>query len=142
MENLCINCRKNPIYIQKRGLCQGCSSKYYTERYRQKKDRKIKSEVRHGAEVEFIKNFFVSGKNWIYLPAKFKLNGTTYEPDFYDGERNVFIEVSGTRQAFHYNKHKYRQFAKTYPLIAFEVRQASGDLIDITQDKFHINNKK
>jgi len=140
MENLCINCKKNPIYIQKRGLCQECSKVFYVERYKQKHERRIKSEIRHGAEVEFIKNFF-GGENWIYLPATFKLDGTTYQPDFYDMKRNVFIEVSGTRQAFHQNKHKYRKFVKMYPLIKYEVRQPNGNLIDIFQDKFHINNK-
>ena len=135
-------CKKKPIYIQKRGLCQGCSSKFYNERYRQTGNRMAKYwEVRHGNEVEFVKNFFTH-KNWIYHPAIFRLDGKNYEPDFYDGERNMFIEVTGTHQAFNSNKQKYKQFIKTYPLVNFEMRYNTGELLSLTEMKYHIPEKR
>lgn len=125
MEKLCIQCNEKPVVIQKRGLCTQCYGKVY---YHSKKT-KIKPiwEIRYGAEVEFVKNFFTH-KNWIYHPAFFRLGKCSYEPDFYDGERNVFIEVVGTRQAFHSNFDKYKLFIKTFPQIKFEIRDFLGDI--------------
>jgi hypothetical protein len=62
------------------------------------------------------------------------LKETIYTPDFYDGERNVFIEVAGTRQAYHENKGKYQMMKKTYSRIILEIRQVSGSLIDIDKE--------
>jgi len=78
---------------------------------------------------------------WIYQPALFRLNGYRYTPDFYDGEREVFIEVSGTRQAFYNNREKYRLFIKTFPGIKFEIRRPNGDLIPLTETEgtYHEN---
>jgi len=87
--------------------------------------------INHIAEIVFIKNFF-DHKNWISQPAVFRMDNIKYIPDFYDGNRNVFIEVAGTRQAYHYNKAKYALFRKTYPLISFEIRFPSGEILDET----------
>ena len=63
----------------------------------------------------------------------FRLSNCKYDPDFYDGERNVFIEVAGTGQAYYANLKKYLEFVKIFPKINFEVRKPTGELIDITQ---------
>jgi hypothetical protein len=96
-------------------------------------------KTKEESEIEFVKNFFVH-KNWIHRPASFKINGEKYNPDFYDGKRNVFIEVSETRQAFHNNKEKYKEFRKIFPLIKLEIRAVNGDLIDLDAEKQHIQN--
>ena len=123
--------------IKKWTLCKQCYSRLYQRNQRgnfRKGDftpGNVFGEV-HGwkNEMEFIKIFF-NHKNWIYEPAMFKSNGFRYTPDFYDGERNVFIEVAGTRQAFSDNKEKYIQFREIFPKITLEVRNTKGTLIDI-----------
>ncbi len=146
--DLCIECKTRPVYIKCRGLCKKCSMVFYSKRAyaRKKGDLPIKSEycesvqykIQYQTEIEFIKNFF-EHKNWVYHPAIFRVNGINYEPDFYDGERNMFIEVAGTRQAFHKNKDKYEIFIEAYPQINFEIRQKNGDLVHLEAEKQHIN---
>lgn len=133
---LCIKCKENPIQIKKRDLCFRCY-----QRLRRKEGNLInktthsfltkKTEIKYAvaAEIEFIKNFF-SHQNWIYHPGIFRLNDSKYAPDFYDGERNIFIEVSGTRQAYHFNKLKYEKFRELFPKINFEIRKPSGELLN------------
>lgn len=133
MKNLCIQCRKNPIYIKKRKLCRKCYSKFWVGQVSASDKKRISpfeaKKTKQSSEVEFIRNFF-EHKNWYYHPANFQLKGTKYQPDFYDGERNVFIEVSGTPSAFHSNKRKYIQFIKEYPKIKFEIRYSTGELLN------------
>jgi len=132
MENLCRECKINVVKIKKRQLCKSCYAKWY-KKERRKNPKKntvynyAERKISNQCEMDFVRSFF-KHNNWIYLPAIFRLNGINYEPDFYDGERNVFIEVVGSRQAFHQNKHKYLLFIKLYPKITFEVRHATGDL--------------
>lgn len=122
MKDLCIRCQIRPIFIKKAGLCKNCYQwEWNTGR------KKLFSR-----EMEFIKNFFTHN-NWIYSPTIFRLGDVKYEPDFYDNERNVFIEVAGTRQAYKANQQKYLDFIKIFPLIKFEVRKHTGELIDITK---------
>lgn len=133
MEDKCIKCSGSPVYIKKRKLCKSCYVKWYYSNSSRHKT----AMIYHNSEVEFIKNFF-DHKNWIYQPVHFRLNGDSYNPDFYDGERNIFIEVAGTRQAFDANKEKYRQFIAVYPKINFEIRYSDGCLLDMN-DGFHRN---
>lgn len=128
MENICIKCKVKPIYVKKRKLCLKCYGQVRHIEYKERVGRKIL----YHSEVEFIKNYFTHN-NWVYQPAIFRLNGVNYEPDFYDGERNVFIEVSGTKQAFQANFDKYKLFIKTYPLIKFEIRDIYGELKSLTK---------
>jgi hypothetical protein len=86
------------------------------------------------AEVEFIKNFFTHN-NWLYQPTMFRFDHYRYTPDFYDSERNVFIEVAGTRQAYDQNKDKYDIFRKTFPQINYEIRKSDGSILDETKDR-------
>ena len=89
------------------------------------------SDIAHNnkRELEFVKNYF-KHSNWIYHPASFNLCGESYSPDFYDGERNMFIEVAGTRQAYSSNKHKYKLMSEIFPKIKFEVRKTDGKILD------------
>ena len=134
MENLCVECEERPVYIKKRKLCSTCYQKW--NRINRKVGSPIEfdysnQEIQHRCEINFIQNFFTH-QNWLYHPAIFRWARFRYEPDFYDAERKVFIEVSGTRQAYYANREKYMEFAKTFPSINFEIRREDGDLIDIS----------
>jgi hypothetical protein len=134
---MCAKCNTNPVHIKKRNLCSACyqlerkrNGGYFIDQelydYKTPQTMKDHDENR---EITFIKNFF-DHKEWIHQPATFRLNGTKYMPDFYDQKRNCFIEVAGSRQAFHANKDKYDEFKKYYPQINFEVRTPSGNLLE------------
>lgn len=133
--NLCVICKKRSVLIKKRQLCMLC---YQRERKKVGSfyDKELaesygsKAKVKHVREMKFIKNYFNYPNNWVYQPANFHLNGSSYAPDFYDSERNVFIEVSGTRQAYHINKEKYKLFRETFPKIVLEIRKTSGELVN------------
>jgi len=132
---MCIKCKKLPVHIKKRGLCRKC---YSAERKKNGPFLKgVKGHSYTGAskkghkinrEFEFIKNYF-NHNNWAYQPCLFRMGSEKYTPDFYDGERNVFIEVAGTRQAYSQNKEKYAMFNKTYPKIMLEIRSPTGELL-------------
>ena len=136
----CIQCNVLAVAIKKRGLCLRC----YQRQVRNEKKASVglsdvsasESIKKHenAAELEFVKNFF-NHKNWFFEPTLFRFSGGHYTPDFYDAERNVFIEVAGTRQAYHANKEKYALFRKTFPLIKFEIRQSDGSLLDETEGR-------
>lgn len=134
--NLCIECQKKKISIKKRSLCRRCYGKFQRDNRKgfpinpihQFTMKTVENKEVHG-EIEFIKSFF-SHTNWLHHPALFRLGGVNYSPDFYDGERNIFIEVSGTRQAYHFNKDKYILFRKLFPKLNFEVRKPSGELLN------------
>ena len=140
MGDLCINCNKKPVKVKKRRLCQGC---YNIIRYQEYKEKMVEFRKREGltvnqmfcSEVEFIRNFFTHN-NWVFHPCSFNLNGQRYYPDFYDVKRNVFIEVSGTRQAFHSNFDKYKLFIKTFPKIKFEIRDIFGNIKPLTKKTY------
>jgi hypothetical protein len=136
---VCKICNERPTSSKKSTICAKC----YGKNYRAEKNAN-KSEVdpyvvsatlktiENEGEVNFIKNFFTH-KNWIHHPATFHFNGSKYQPDFYDRERNVFIEVVGTRQAYHLNKDKYEEFRKYYSAINFELRRPSGEVLSETE---------
>jgi hypothetical protein len=80
--------------------------------------------------MDFVRLHFTDWQ-WIFQPATFRLlNGIKYTPDFYDIKENVFIEVSGTRQAYSKGHDKYKAFRKSYPFIPFEVWGADNRLIE------------
>jgi len=133
-DNFCIKCGERPVHVKKRGLCRICYARFYYKSVRSNHPL-IDSRIYYSSEIEFIKNFF-NHQNWIYHPAVFRLNGINYEPDFYDGERNVFIEVAGTRQAFHRNLEKYKLFKETFPHINFEIRNKQGHIKSLTKGKY------
>lgn len=130
---LCVECKKKKIWVKKWELCYSCYQRFrnagklkgmtsYTPQ--------AKAKRRHKRELDFIKNYF-QHNNWQHEPAMFRLNGENYNPDFYDGERNVFIEVTGSRQAYEQNKHKYALMKTLFPKIKFEIRTPDGQLLVI-----------
>jgi hypothetical protein len=82
----------------------------------------------HQKERMFVELYF-NHKNWLYLPMVFHLPIGNYTPDFYDAERHVFLEVAGSRQAFHANKHKYQMFKELLPSFRLEVVDHFGSPI-------------
>jgi len=130
---LCIECHERPITIVRRRLCATCYNRLRTAALKTGGDRvawedenpRPCTKKEYAAEINFISVFF-KHRNWIYQPASFSLGDVRYTPDFYDGDRNVFIEVVGSRQAFHQNKEKYELFVKKFPKIAFEIRDSKG----------------
>lgn len=135
---ICIDCKERPVHIYKRSLCQRC---YQKLRHKQgpfiKSDHKYCERLReskeNSREIMFIQNYFTHS-DWIYQPALFRMNGISYSPDFYDCQKNVWIEVAGSRQAYHQNKLKYNKFVKCFPKLNFEVRTPDGKLLN---DKTH-----
>jgi len=135
MKDMCISCGNRPVEVKKWRRCKRCYQQYR----RGKGFENNTAPSRYCSEMDFIKNFF-EHKNWIYQPGTFRLGNEKYSPDFYDGERNIFIEVSGSQQAFSNNRHKYQKFIELYPKINFEIRYTSGDLLN---DMFyHIPKKR
>lgn len=142
-KDLCSECGKNPVFVKKRELCRACYQKFYKKHgkiinpltYDYKSDKFSKKHTTF-REIEFIKNFF-NHKNWIHQPALFRFNSRQYSPDFYDGERNVFIEVAGSRQAYHKAKERYSMFRKHFPKIILEIRKTDGDLLN--ENDWHKN---
>lgn len=84
------------------------------------------STIRHERERQFAAAFF-DHDQWEHESHRFALpDGTTYLPDFYDGKRDVHIEVVGSHQAYYANKGKYEIFVKEYPDIRLEFRNEEG----------------
>ena len=147
---ICSECQKREVHVKKRGLCFKCYQRLRTKHgaYKDRPDwkqRKIttysydsklmvysdeqSNQICYENEMEFVKNYF-EHSNWVHRPGRFKVYNRSYHPDFYDGERNVFIEVAATRQAYHQNKNKYKQFKEVYPKINLEVRTTDGRLLE------------
>ena len=131
---LCSYCGVHPITQKKRQLCKICYKKLRKGDPDISKNSSPFRESPYSREMDFVRNFF-NHSNWQHQPASFRLNGVNYNPDFYDGERNTFIEVSGSRQAYHENKDKYAKFRKLFPKIAFEIRRSDGVLLDENESR-------
>lgn len=129
---LCIKCNSHPVYSKKYLLCGRCYGQRMSKSIRGKR-----SKIAVVSEVEFAKRYFTH-KNWICQPATFRLNiNTTYRPDFYDGVRNVFIEVSSCLGAFTQSYIKVSKVRQVFPAIKFEFRNILGELIDENEpDKY------
>jgi hypothetical protein len=135
---LCKKCGSRPIYVIKRGLCQYCYNKEYKESRRtpkpiQPEPTAFMTDPNH-KEILFIKHYFTH-QNWLYSPVTFHLGDKKYTPDFYDGNRQVFIEVVGSKQAFHSNKEKYSSLQQLASFFRFEIRDALGSLIEFQKDQ-------
>lgn len=63
-------------------------------------------------------------KRYFHHPGNFCLsNGRRYTPDFYCVEDDTYIEIVGSRQAYHQNKTKYRILEAEFPNITFQIIQ-------------------
>jgi hypothetical protein len=143
---LCKTCKENQVVIKKWGLCKKCYQRAYLKgelgfRRHNKLDmteEKVKPEKPVGTagigrysnhELDFIRNYF-NHSDWLYESVIFRFSNFTYTPDFLDCHRNVFIEVVGSRQALHQNKHKHEAMRQVFYTIPFEVRLPNGELLD------------
>lgn len=73
-------------------------------------------------EQIYLNKVAAKNKTYNHHPRRFIFNnGERYTPDFFCIEDNEYIEVAGTRQAYHANKHKYALMKKEYPLIKFSI---------------------
>jgi hypothetical protein len=83
-------------------------------------------------------------REWVYPSPRFRLGNTTYRPDFYLPKEDLYIEVVGTRQAYHNNRNKIAKFMEIYPKIKFKVISLETNVktyfgIIIPRDKRHIS---
>lgn len=93
-------------------------------------------------EAVFAENFFTHS-NWRPQPGMLKLSdGSAYYPDFYDGERDVYIEVVGSRQAFYANQYKYSRVMEEFPEITLEFRKPSGEIFDYSASWSRLDNPR
>lgn len=81
------------------------------------------------AREEHFATIFFDHREWKSHPKSFTLaGGCKYTPDFIDERRETYIEVIGSRQAFHQNKVKYAMFFNAYPNVPLEFRKFTGEL--------------
>jgi len=132
--DVCVDCGKMPVFNKKRSLCSSC----YTRAYRRgsfvtpngERSDLLKVNSMHKREMEFIRNYFTH-TDWYYEPCTFCLGEHKYiVPDFYDGKRNSFIEVIGSRQRYHINKGKYKLFKEMFPEIRFSLRMPDATVFN------------
>ena len=64
-------------------------------------------------EIEFSKILDSQGRKWELCP-RFKLSKSTYRPDFYLPEEDLYIELSYDVRNFLHNKEKYEEFKTLY----------------------------
>lgn len=72
-------------------------------------------------EKQFADLLDKQNRKWQYPASRFKINDTHYRPDFYLPNENLYIEVVGSRQAYHANKKKIAKFLHLYPHIKFTI---------------------
>lgn len=70
-------------------------------------------------EKQFADLLDKQNRKWQYPSPRFEIEDTHYRPDFYLPDENLYIEVVGSRQAYHANKRKIEKFRKLYPHIKF-----------------------
>jgi hypothetical protein len=81
-----------------------------------------------GKEKVFMDEIADNKKRYVYHPCTFYfLGGSKYTPDFFCIEDREYIEVVGSRQAFHYNKEKYIKMGEEYPDMKFTIINLSDD---------------
>jgi len=82
----------------------------------------IKNErERHFASVYFQHDEWISQPKHLYLR-----DGTRYSADFYDKKQNEYIEVVGSKSAYHHGKAKYSAFRKDYPHLILKILDYRG----------------
>jgi len=83
-------------------------------------------EKMYPREQQFANLLTKQKRKWIYHPKRFEIDDTHYEPDFYLPKENLYIEVVGTRQAFHSNKEKYKKLKELFPNINLRILTVEG----------------
>jgi hypothetical protein len=119
MEDRCVQCKKNPVYIKKRNLCSGCYQKLRSSgALETRRSSVVRQRIgfMNARESAFASQHLKAG--WILHPCTIRLlGGGVYTPDFWDPERKAFLELVGTRQAYYSNRAKYEDVMKAYPTV-------------------------
>jgi len=76
-------------------------------------------KIKYSKEKMFARLLRQQKRKFTYQVPIFRLKNSYYRPDFYLPKENLYIEVVGSRQAYHANKAKYEEFKKLYPDIKF-----------------------
>lgn len=80
------------------------------------------------AEKHYADILTSQGIKYIFPVPMLNLDATRYRPDFYLPEKDLYIEVVGTRQAYHANKHKYEEFRRTHHDKNFQIVDRYGKI--------------
>jgi len=78
----------------------------------------------HPSEKQFADLLTSRGKTWKSQPCRFKLGHTTYTPDFYCPEDDIYYEVKKTCSSKEIRK--ILRFKKAYPKITLKVISPRG----------------
>ncbi len=81
----------------------------------------------HRTEHRFANILTAHNKTWKYHPKRFEVGDSTYEPDFYCVEDDIYIEVTSSKAAYEFNKNKYILFQKLYPNLKFTIVKPNGE---------------
>ena len=87
----------------------------------------VKTINMHTREKIFADMLISQKRKWLYESKRFKLKTSHYTPDFYLPNENLYIEIIGTRQAYHANKKKISEFKTLYPNINFIILDYKGN---------------
>ena len=98
-------------------------------------------EIMYPKEQQFADLLTKQKRKWVYHPKRFKVEDTHYHPDFYLPKEKLYIEIVGTRQAYHFNKKKIKEFKKSYPLINFVVLDYLSNIYPHPRIKMKKENK-
>jgi hypothetical protein len=79
----------------------------------------------HASERQFADFLTAHGKTWKAQPCRFKLGDTTYTPDFYCPEDDLYYEVK--RACSSREIEKVIRFKSTYPKIKLKVVSPDGN---------------
>ena len=129
---LCIKCGKEPIHIKKRGLGRKCYNALV--RTLRRAHTSLKSTGCDDGVIEFERHLqfaaaFLGTRPFLYRPARFRLGGSrSHTPSFYDVERDTWVDVVCTRQAYHIAKGHYEALRLRYPHLKFELRRPDGSV--------------
>ena len=78
-------------------------------------------------EKQFAELLNKQKRKWEYPCQRFDLGNTTYQPDFYLPNEDLYIEVVGTKNAYSANREKILKFKRKYPHIKFVVLDFKGN---------------
>ncbi len=126
--NYCIDCKEEISYRAKK--CGSCAMK---ERYKSPRNHpRFGTKASHGKkelykniymrsswEIKYAKYLDKKGIKWLYEPKAFDLGDSTYRPDFYLPEKDLYIEIKGWWRSR--AKEKFGKFIRTYPKIQIKI---------------------
>jgi hypothetical protein len=79
-------------------------------------------------ELLFGEKLTKQGRRW-ELAKRFKLKKTTYTPDFYLPDEDLYIELSTDIRLYQHNEHKYKEFRRLYPQLNFIIVDMDFNLL-------------